>query len=91
MTMNYSKDGLRVCHHEKKYFCSLCNFRIHKKYNLEVHKKNKHGTSQTGSGALLSDNQCSYSSSRKYDLKSPEKLKHYQKKNQVPLVFLLII
>ena len=64
----------------KKYFCSLCNFRTHKKYNLEVHKKNKHGTSQTGSGVLLSDNQCSYSSSRKYDLKKHERLKHYQKK-----------
>ena len=64
----------------KKYFCSLCNVRTHKKYNLEVHKKNKHGTSQTGSGVLLSDNQCSYSSSRKYDLKKHERLKHYQKK-----------
>ena len=53
--MNYSKDGLRVSHHEQKYFCSFCSFRTHKKYNLEVHKKNKHGTSQTGSGALLSE------------------------------------
>ena len=53
--MNYSKDGLRVSHHEQKYFCSFCNFRTHKKYNLEMHKKNKHGTSQTGSGALLSE------------------------------------
>ena len=69
MTMDYSKDRFRVCHHEQKYFCSLCNFRTHKKYNLEMHKKNKHGTSQTGSGALLSDDQCSYSSSKKYDLK----------------------
>ena len=59
MTMNYSKDGLRVCHHEQKYFWSLCNFRSHKKYILEVIKNNKHGTSQTGSGALLSDDQCS--------------------------------
>ena len=31
---------------------SLCNFRIHKKYDLEVHEKNKHGTSQTGSGSV---------------------------------------
>ena len=54
MTMNHSKDGLRASHHEQKYFCSFCNFRTHKKYNLEVHKKNKHGTSQTSSGALLS-------------------------------------
>ena len=54
MTMNLSKDGLRASHHEQKYFCSFCNFRTHKKYNLEVHKKNKHGTSQTSSGALLS-------------------------------------
>ena len=52
MTMNYSKDGLRVSHHEQKYFCSFCNFRTHKKYNLEMHKKNKHGTSQTGSGSV---------------------------------------
>ena len=50
--MNYSKDGLRVSHHEQKYFCSFCNFRTHKKYNLEMHKKNKHGTSQTGSGSV---------------------------------------
>ena len=52
MTMNYSKDGLRVSHHDQKYFCSFCNFRTHKKYNLEMHKKNKHGTSQTGSGSV---------------------------------------
>ena len=45
--MNYSKDGLRVSHHEQKYFCSFCNFKTHKKYNLEVHEKNKHGTLQT--------------------------------------------
>ena len=50
--MNYSKDGLRVSHHEQKYLCSFCNFRTHKKYNLEMHKKNKHGTSQTGSGSV---------------------------------------
>ena len=53
--MNYSKDGLRVSHHEQKYFCSFCNFKTHKKYNLEVHEKNKHGTLQTGSGALLKE------------------------------------
>ena len=52
MTMNYSKDGLRVSHHEQKYFCSFCNFRTYKKCNLEMHKKNKHETSQTGSGAV---------------------------------------
>ena len=52
--MNYSKDGLRVSHHEQKYFCSFCNFRTHKKYNLEVHKKNMHGTLQTGSGGVQS-------------------------------------
>ena len=50
--MNYLKDGLRVCYHEQKYFCSFCNLRTHKKYNSEMHKKNKHGTSQTGSGSL---------------------------------------
>ena len=55
MTMNYSKDGFRVSHHEQKYLCSFCNFRTHKKYNLDMHKKNKHGTSQTGSGALLEE------------------------------------
>ena len=54
MTMKYSNDILRVSHNDKKYFCSFCNFRTHKKYNLEVHKKNKHGTSQTGSEGLLS-------------------------------------
>merc|ERR1711978_433244 len=54
MIMSYSKDGLRVSHHEQKYFCSFCNFRTHKKYNLEIHKKNKHRTSQTSSGVLLS-------------------------------------
>ena len=53
--MNYSKDGLRISHHEQKYFCSFCNFRTHKKYNLEMHKKNKHGTSQAESGALLAE------------------------------------
>ena len=55
MTMNYSKDGFRVSHHEQKYLCSFCNFRTHKKYNLDMHKKNKHGTSQTGSGTLLEE------------------------------------
>ena len=30
---------------EQKYFCSFCNFRTHKKYNLEMYKKNKHGNS----------------------------------------------
>ena len=47
MTMNLSKDGLRASHHEQKYFCSFCNFRTLKKYNLDVYKKNKHGTLQT--------------------------------------------
>ena len=45
MIMNYSKDGIRVSHHDQKYFCSFCNFRTHKKYNLEMYKKNKHGNS----------------------------------------------
>ena len=53
--MNYSKDGFRVSHQEQKYLCSFCNFRTHKKYNLDMHTKNKHGTSQTGSGALLEE------------------------------------
>ena len=26
----------------KRYVCSFCGFRTHKKYNLDVHKKNKH-------------------------------------------------
>ena len=26
----------------KKYICSFCGFRTHKKYNLDMHKKNKH-------------------------------------------------
>ena len=55
MTMNYPKDGFKVPHHEQKYLCSFFNFRTHKKYNLDMHTKNKHGTSQTGSGALLEE------------------------------------
>ena len=31
----------------KKYVCSFCGFRTHKKYNLDVHKKNKHRASTT--------------------------------------------
>ena len=41
---------LRVFHHEQKYLCSFCNFRTHKKYNLKMHKKNKHGSPQTALG-----------------------------------------
>ena len=45
----------------KKYFCPLCNFKTHKKYNLDMHKRNRHsaqeypkdGISQQGSGSLL--------------------------------------
>ena len=44
----------------KKYFCPFCNFKTHKKYNLDMHKRNRHsahqyskdGISQRGSGAL---------------------------------------
>ena len=42
---------------------------------------NKQGTSQTGSWALLSNDKCSYPSSRKYDLKRHERLKHYPVQN----------
>ena len=28
---------------EKKHICSFCDFKTHKKYNLDLHMKNKHG------------------------------------------------
>ena len=44
----------------KKYVCSFCNFKTHKKYNLDMHKRNRHSAqeypkddiSQKGSGPL---------------------------------------
>ena len=27
---------------EKKHICSFCDFKTHKKYNLDLHVKNKH-------------------------------------------------
>ena len=44
----------------KKYFCPFCNFKTHKKYNLDMHKRNRHSAQeypkddifQKGSGSL---------------------------------------
>jgi len=40
----------------KKYVCSFCGFRTHKKYNLDVHKKNKHRAPTTVSIPTLYGN-----------------------------------
>ena len=33
---------------EKKHICSFCDFKTHKKYNLDLHMKNKHGNNKNG-------------------------------------------
>ena len=30
----------------KKYFCPFCNFKTHKKYNLDMHKRNRHSAQE---------------------------------------------
>jgi len=85
--MNYSKDGLRVSHHDQKYFCSFCNFRTHKKYNLEMHKKNKHGTSQTGSGSVpVEQTNPSHSQNEMHSNQQEENVEQYQRLQQVEQV-----
>ena len=43
--MNFSKDNIRIIHVQKKHKCTMCDFRTHKKYNLNVHLKGIHGIS----------------------------------------------
>ena len=38
--MNNSKDNFRII--PKKYICIFCDFKTHKKYNLDMHKRRKH-------------------------------------------------
>ena len=41
--MNFSEDDIRIIHVHKKHKCTLCDFRTHKKYNLNVHLRGIHG------------------------------------------------
>ena len=43
--MNFSEDDIRIIHVHKKHKCTMCDFRTHKKYNLNVHLKGIHGIS----------------------------------------------
>ena len=43
--MNFSEDNIRIIHVQKKHKCTMCDFRTHKKYNLNVHLKGIHGIS----------------------------------------------
>ena len=43
--MNFSEDDIRIIHVQKKHKCTMCDFRTHKKYNLNVHLKGIHGIS----------------------------------------------
>jgi len=45
--MNFSEDDIRIIHVHKKHKCTLCDFRTHKKYNLNVHLRGIHGISVT--------------------------------------------
>ena len=36
-------EDFNIKHLLKKHVCPFCDFRTHKKYNLDVHKTNKHG------------------------------------------------
>ena len=60
--MNFSEDNIRIIHVQKKHKCTMCDFRTHKKYNLNVHLKGIHGISnikeqstqiQSGSGYVV--------------------------------------
>ena len=60
--MNFSEDDIRIIHVQKKHKCTMCDFRTHKKYNLNVHLKGIHGISnikeqstqiQYGSGSVV--------------------------------------
>ena len=37
-----SLDDFNIKYVYKKHVCPFCNFRTHKKYNLDIHKRNKH-------------------------------------------------
>ena len=41
--MNFSEDDIRIIHVHKKHKCTMCDFRTHKKYNLNVHLRGIHG------------------------------------------------
>ena len=43
--MNFSDDNIHIIHVQKKHKCTMCDFRTHKKYNLNVHLKGIHGIS----------------------------------------------
>ena len=63
--MNFSEDDIRIIHVQKKHKCTMCDFRTHKKYNLNVHLKGIHGISnikeqstqiQNGLGYVVNSN-----------------------------------
>ena len=41
--MIFSEDDIRIIHVQKKHKCTICDFRTHKKYNLNVHLRGIHG------------------------------------------------
>ena len=43
--MNFSEGDTRIIRVQKKHKCTICDFRTHKKYNLNVHLRNIHGIS----------------------------------------------
>ena len=51
--MNFSEGDIRIIHVQRKHKCTMCDFRTHKKYNLNVHLRGIHGISVTN------DNKCS--------------------------------
>ena len=47
--MNFSEDNIHIIHVQKKHKCTMCDFRTHKKYNLNVHLRGIHGISNLSS------------------------------------------
>merc|ERR1712030_251514 len=41
--LNFSEDDIRIIYVQKKHKCTICDFRTHKKYNLNVHLRGLHG------------------------------------------------
>ena len=39
----------------KKYVCPFCNYRTHKKYNLDMHKRNRHSTDSSCNRQISSE------------------------------------
>ena len=86
--MNFSEGDIRIIHVQRKHKCTMCDFRTHKKYNLNVHLRGIHGISVTNNNKCSQNVKinycahCNYKTKRNFDMKRHIGIKHAPILNQ---------